>query len=404
MISHGESASHVGGSGPEPFTALRCPPDRSAPQIRATVTPRHQEPIITYLLDDRVAVDRFTEPSVRGFAETMLRALGATDEEARINADGVVTASLWWHPGQGQGLEKLFRYARRMRNGGIRPNASMRWVRETAATALLDADKGLGYVAARRAMDRAAEKARDAGVAMVAVRHSNHFGIAGYHAKRAADWGLIGIAMTNAGAEMAPWGATRPVLGTNPWGIAVPRGEGHDPIVLDMALTQSGKGMMRWLERAGLPMPEDWALTPDGARTTDPGAAMNGPLLPVGDYKGYGLSLVTDILTGVLTGSLFGAQVFQDDENYDVAHTMIAVSTDAFMPRPRFEERLDALIAEVLAAPPIDPNRPVQLPGQAEQSRARERLRRGVPVDGRTVAGLRELAAELKVPFALEPT
>ncbi len=333
----------------------------------------------------------------------MLRALGATREEAGINADGVVTASLWWHPGQGQGLEKLFRYARRMRNGGIRPAASMWWVREGAATALLDADKGLGYVAARRAMDRAIEKARGTGIAMVAVRHSNHFGIAGYHAKRAADEGLIGIAMTNAGAEMAPWGSARPVLGTNPWGIAVPRRAGSDPIVLDMALTQSGKGMMRWLDRAGLPMPDHWALTPDGARTTDPAAAVDGPLLAVGDYKGYGLSLVTDILTGVLTGSLFGGQVFQDDLDYDVAHAMIVIDTEAFMPRPVFEERLDALTREVLAAPPIVPGRPVQLPGEAEQLRARRRSQRGVPVDRRTVAGLRELAAELGVPWSLEP-
>ena len=169
-----------------------------------------------------------------------------------------------------------------------------------------------------------------------------------------------------------------------------------------MALTQSGKGMMRWLERAGMAMPDRWALTPDGARTTDPGAAMDGPLLPVGDYKGYGLSLVTDIFTGVLTGSLFGAQVFQDDRNYDVAHTMIAISIDAFMPRQRFAERLEALIADVLSAPPIDPSRPVQLPGQAEQERARWRLERGIPVDGATVRGLRELAAELGVPFAPE--
>ncbi len=331
-------------------------------------------------------------------------ALGANGEEARVNADGVVTASLWWHPGQGQGLEKLFRYARRMRSGGIKPDASMRWVREGPATALLDAGKGLGYVAARRAMDRAIEMAHASGVAMVAVRHSNHFGIAGYHAKRAAEAGLIGVAMTNAGAEMAPWGSARAVLGTNPWGIAVPRPGGRDPIILDMALTQSGKGMMRWMERAGLPMPDHWALTPDGARTTDPRAAMDGPLLPIGDYKGYGLSLVTDILTGVLTGSLFGGQVFQDDLDYDVAHSMIAIDTDAFMPRARFEERLEALVAEVLAAPPLESDRPVQLPGAAEQRRARERLRYGVPVDGKTAAGLRELAAELGVPFSLEPS
>jgi len=360
---------------------------------------------LTYQLDDRVAVERFSEASLRAFAESVLRALGATEEEAHVNADGVITASLWWHPGQGQGLEKLFRYARRMRNGGIRPVASMRWLREGAAMALLDADKGLGYVAGRCAMDRAIEIAERSGIAMVAVRHSNHFGIAGYHAKRAADAGLIGIAMTNAGAEMAPWGAARPILGTNPWGIAVPRGDrgrDHDPIILDMALTRSGKGMMRWLDRAGLPMPDTWALTPDGARTTDPRAAMDGPLLPIGDYKGYGLSLITDALTGVLTGSLFGAQVFQDDENYDVAHTMIAIRIEAFIARRRFDERLEALIADVLAAPPIDPNRPVQLPGQAEQERARRRLEHGVPVDAETVVGLRALARELGVPFALE--
>ena len=340
---------------------------------------------------------------MRGFAEDVLRALGASGEEARINADGVVTASLWWHPGQHQGLEKLFRYARRMRNGGIVPDARMRWVRERPAAALLDASKGLGYVAARRAMDRALEMARRVGVAMVGVRHSNHFGIAGFHAKRAADAGLVGISMTNAGAEMAPWGATRPVLGTNPWGMAVPRAGGRDPIVLDMALTQSGKGMMRWLRRAGLPMPDHWALTPEGARTKDPDAAMKGPLLPIGDYKGYGLSLVTDVLTGVLTGSLFGAQVFQDDENYDVAHTMIAVDIEAFMSAEEFGERLERLIADVLEAPPIDPARPVRLPGQAEQERARRRLKHGIPMDPKTVVRLRALAEELGVPFSLEP-
>ena len=365
--------------------------------------PERRTPI-TYHLDERVAVERFREPSVRGFAEDVLRALGASAEEARINADGVVTASLWWHPGQHQGLEKLFRYARRMRNGGILPDAPMTWVRERPAAALLDANKGLGYVAARRAMDRAVEMAWQAGVAMVGVRHSNHFGIAGFHAKRAADAGLIGISMTNAGAEMAPWGATRPILGTNPWGMAVPRAGGRDPIVLDMALTQSGKGMMRWLRRAGLPMPDHWALTPAGARTSDPDAAMKGPLLPIGDYKGYGLSLITDILTGVLTGSLFGAQVFQDDENYDVAHTMIAVDIEAFMARGEFEDRLERLIADVLGASPIDPDKPVQLPGQAEQERARHRLKHGIPMDPKTVVRLRALAEELGVPFSLERT
>ena len=267
-----------------------------------------------------MAVARFSETVVRGFCEDFFLALGASAEESRINADGLVTACLWWHPGQHQGLEKLFRYARRVRKGGIVPDAEMAWLEERPSSALLDAGKGLGYVAAYRAMGCAIEKARGSGIAMVGVRNSNHFGIAGYHAKQAATAGLIGIAMTNAGAEMAPWGSAKPVLGTNPWGMAVPRSGGKDPIILDIALTQSGKGMMRWLERAGLPMPEHWALTPDGQRTTDPSAGMDGPLLPIGDYKGYGLSLLTDVLSGVMTGALFGGSVFQDDTNYDVGH------------------------------------------------------------------------------------
>jgi len=277
----------------------------------------------------------------------------------------------------------------------------MAWVEERSSSALLDAAKGFGYVAAYRAMTRAVEKSRGSGIAIVGVRHSNHFGIAGYHALQAAKAGLIGIAMTNAGAEMAPWGSPKPVLGTNPWGISVPRSGNRDPIVLDMALTQSGKGMMRWLERAGLPMPEHWALTPAGERTTDPSAAMDGPLLPVGDYKGYGLSLVTDVLAGVMTGSLFGGSVFQDDRNYDVGHTMIAIDPEAFVQRGEFAARLERLLDEVTKAPPIDPDQPVQLPGAAELERARQRLSDGIPVDVETVERLATLAQELGVsnPF-----
>ena len=356
---------------------------------------------MTYTLDDRVAVELVEAPRVRSFAYAVFRALGAGEDEANLNADGLLVASLWWHPGQGQGLEKLFRYARRIRGGGIRPRAPMTWHNDRTATAILDAAKGLGYVAAHRAMAKAVEKAQSTGIGMVTVRHSNHFGIAGYHAKWAADQGLIGIAMTNAGAEMAPWGASRPVLGTNPWGLAVPR-LNHDPIVLDIALTMSGKGMMRWLQRAGLPMPDSWALTPAGERTTDPAAGMDGPLLPIGDYKGYGLSLFTDIVTGVLSGSLFGAQVFQDEANYDVSHSMIAIDIEAFMSRPEFDARLERLIADVKAAPPIDDDQPVRLPGEVEQLRARERSTQGVPVDRTTFEGLRSLAEDLGIPFTLE--
>jgi LDH2 family malate/lactate/ureidoglycolate dehydrogenase len=338
----------------------------------------------------------YPESLVRRFSTDFLLALGASAEEARIVADGLVTASLWWHPGQGQGLEKLFRYHRRVEHGGIVCGAEMVWVKDGPAHALLDARRGFGYVAAHRAMSRAIDKAKQVGVAVVGVRDSNHFGIAGYHALQAAEAGLIGWAATNAGAEMAPTGSAKAVLGTNPWGIAIPR-RGAFPILLDMALTTAGKGMMRWLAREQRPMPEDWALTPDGRRTSDPKQAMDGPLLPMGGYKGYGLSLVTDVLTGVMTGALFGLSVFQDDLHYDVGHVLMAIDPTAFLAADDFHRRLEELVTEVLAAPPIDPTEPVQLPGEIQFHRKEERLRTGIPIDRETVSRLKDYARELGI-------
>ncbi len=355
---------------------------------------------MAYEVQDPSLVNHYPLQTLHDFSLRFMQALGATTGEAKIISDGLMTASQWWHPGQGQGLEKLFRYHRRVKNGGILSNAPMQWLRDAPAFALLDAAKGFGYVAAHRAMCRAVEKAKTAGIAMVGVRHSNHFGIAGYHALTAAKAGLIGWSFTNAKAEMAPWGAAQVVLGTNPWGIAIPRAENH-AIVLDMALTMSGKGMMRWYEREGRPMPANWALTPAGQVTTDPSAAMDGPLLPIGEYKGYGLSLVTDVLAGVMTGALFGLSVFQDDQNFDVGHMMIAIDPAALMRKEEFDDRLELLIKEIKETDPIDPKRPVLLPGEVEFGRMDERMQSGIPVSIETVTGLRDLAEDLDVEFTL---
>ena len=138
------------------------------------------------------ALAEVREADLRAFIDSFLRALGAPGDEAAIVTDGLMTASLWWHPGQGQGIEKLIRYHRRVRNGGLVPGVTMEWVRDLPSVGLLDAKKGFGYVAADRAMRRAVEKARATGIAMVGVRDSNHFGMAGFHARTAAraghDW------------------------------------------------------------------------------------------------------------------------------------------------------------------------------------------------------------------------
>jgi LDH2 family malate/lactate/ureidoglycolate dehydrogenase len=352
-------------------------------------------------------INYYPRSTLSDFTRRYLAALGATTEEAAIVAEGVVAAAARWHPGKGQGLEKLFRLTDQCACGGIVPGAPFEVLVETPATALIDAHKGFGYVSAQRAMELAIAKARVVGIGAVLVRHSNHYGQAGYHAETAARAGMIGLVMTNALAEMAPWGATTAVLGTNPWGLAVPRGDAF-PIILDMALTTSGQGMIRWAFREGQSIPDTWALTPDGRRSTNPADFLSpdgrdpvGTQLPIGDFKGYGLSLFTDVVTGVLSGSLFGTQVFTDVSNHDVGHFVLALNPETFMPRAVFEARLAELVAQIKAARPITPDGEIYLPGELEFRREQESVQRGVAIDRATVERLRGMAAERRVDCPL---
>jgi LDH2 family malate/lactate/ureidoglycolate dehydrogenase len=237
------------------------------------------------------------------------------------------------------------------------------------------------------------------GVGCVLVRHSNHYGQAGFHAESATKEGMIGLVMTNALAEMAPWGGKKAVLGTNPWGIGIPRTHDH-PILLDMALTQSGKGMVIWANREGRSVPDNWMLTADGKRSTNPadfltadGKDATGTQYPMGEFKGYGLSLFTDVVTGVMSGARFGMSCFTDITNHDVGHFFLALNPDIFMERAEFDARLEQLVGEIKSAEPIAPNGEIYLPGELEFRNEEARKKTGIPIDSATVARLRQLSA-----------
>lgn len=349
-----------------------------------------------------IAVRRVPVESARQFAEAVFRALGVGEPNVPILAGGLMNAELRALPGQGQGLRRLRGYATRIRNGEIRLGVQPVVVVETEAMVLLDGQNGLGQVNAVRAMDLAIAKAARQGIGMAFVRHSNHLGMASYPAMRALAHEQIGLCMTNAGPEMAPYGARTAVLGTNPWGIAVPTG-GPFPLTLDIALTTSGKGMIRWHLREGKPIPPDWALTPEGEASTDPAAVLLGALLPIGGFKGSGLSFMTDVLCGVLTGAAFGLAPYRDPMNHDVGHAMLALDIKRFMPIAEFYARLGQLIEQVKQAEPRPGFGEVLVPGEVEHRRTQARLRDGLELDPEILDDLNRLAEELGIPERLTP-
>ena len=345
---------------------------------------------------------RLTDPQkLHAFAVACLHELGVTPDNAAICADGMLLGETRNLTGQGQGFRKLVAYLSRIRKGELDPRAPLTVVSDVGAVTLLDANNGLGVVAGVRAMGRAIARARELGIAIVGVRGSTHFGTAAHHAMLALPHDLIGIAMTNAGAEMAPWGGYRAVIGTNPWSVAIPAGA-ERPIVLDMANTTAGKGMMDWLRREGRPMPRDWALTPDGRETDDPAEAMDGPLLPAGGPKGYGIAVVVDALAGVLTGAAFASACYADPRKLDVGHQFIALDPACFQPLAEFKARMDALIREIKATPTLPGFAEIMLPGEPEARRAEERLAHGIPLDQEIYTALADVAQQLGVRFTVD--
>jgi len=342
-----------------------------------------------------------TRTSLEHFAVATLRALGLSAEDAAIFGGALVFSEVRFHPGHGQGVKRLRRYQHRIAQGLTDPSAPLEVVKESPALALLDAHNGLGTVAAAKAMRMAIDKARTSGMGTVIVRHSTHFGSSAVHACQAAEAGCLGVAFTNAGPEMAPWGAREGAVGTNPWGLAAPTGLGF-PAVLDIALTTAGKGMMQWRAREGQPMPRDWALTPDGEETDDPQAAMTGALLGIGAYKGSGLAFMTDVLTGVIGGGGYGLMPYADQGRLDVSHTLMAIDISWFMPLDEFRQRMDDFARMVKTRAPRPGVTEILIPGELEARRVALKSEVGVPLDDEVLADLEALGRELGVHATLD--
>jgi len=335
---------------------------------------------------------------------------GVSEEDARIAADVLVAADL--RGVDSHGVIRLDTYyGVRLRSGRLDPATPMRVLQETLTTAAYDAGAGLGQVAGYRAMQRCIEKAREVGLSMATVRNSNHYGIAGYYAMMALPHDMIGISFTNSQPLVAPTYGRTSILGTNPIAVAAPAGH-HRPYVLDMATSIVPIGRITVYQKAGRSIPEGWGIDKDGLITTDPNAVLKGgALMALGGtdimrgYKGYGLALLVDIFSGILSVAAFGKDVGHPNESRpaDVGHFFAAIRIDAFRPLHDFIRDMDALLDQLKNAPKAVGQDRIYIHGEKEFELSERYEREGVPLMSEVVDMLKTTGEQVGVPFDLEP-
>jgi LDH2 family malate/lactate/ureidoglycolate dehydrogenase len=344
--------------------------------------------------------DRIAPGALREFGTGVLSSAGVPDEDAHLVADSLVQADLWGH--QSHGMLRLPWYVARLRTGAMRARTEPEVLTDTGPLALLDGRDGIGQVLAERAGTMAVERARRFGVGVVGVRNSNHFGTAMYFTRRAAGDGCVAVLTTNASPAMAPWGGREKVIGTNPWSIAAP-GAGGRVVAVDIANTAVARGKIYLAKNRGEPIPETWALTADGAPTTDAGEGVLGVILPMAGHKGYAISFLMDVLSGALTGSGVGTDVhgpYEPEGSSRCGHLFLALDPASFGDRAGYEERVERLVAEVKDVPLAQGFDEVFYPGEVEdRAEAATLAAGGIALAEQSLGDLHVLAAETGVPF-----
>jgi len=351
-------------------------------------------------MDKRVAKEKLEK-----CCSEILRPVGVRSQHADIVTASLIKANL--RGVDSHGISQLPIYVERLNMGGINPNPNIKTISEGPSMALMDGDDGLGIVVGATAMNKSIEKAKSFGIGSVAVRRSNHFGMAAFFSMMALEHGMIGVCMSNSAPFVAPWGGKKPCLGTNPLSVAVPTQTGS-PVVLDMATSAAARGKIRLALQKKEEIPEGWALDKQGQMTTDPARALDGCLLPFGGPKGYGIILIIDILCGILTGSNYGPYVIPAYKNVSspqgTGHFFLSLDIKKFMSLDSFKSRMDQMITEIKRCPPATGVTEILLPGEREFTTEKERLTLGIPVDDTVISKIRELgkAHNVDVDMILE--
>ncbi|MGI6368592.1 MAG: Ldh family oxidoreductase [Anaerolineae bacterium] len=339
---------------------------------------------------------RVSEQELLRFASAVLEAVDVPSDVAHTVADNLVQGEL--HGLASHGVSRLLEvYAERFAGGGINPRPNIQVVHRDRGAALIDGDSGPGAVAGTRAMSLAIELARGHGSGWVAVRNSSHFGAAFLYARMAMAQGMIGFATTNAVVQVAPYGGRTKMLGTNPLCVGVPGGK-HGPVLLDMATSQAARGKVQVAAINGESIPLGWAVDRNDQPTTDPNNAWR--LLPLGGYKGYGLALLMEILSAVVSGAMVGTGVGQmfnhPSTRQGIGHMLGALDVSAFGSLQGFQDRMDDLI-EYIKSGELEEGGEILLPGEPEARAAAANRQEGIPLSADVYAIMERLAAQYRV-------
>jgi LDH2 family malate/lactate/ureidoglycolate dehydrogenase len=246
----------------------------------------------------------------------------------------------------------------------------------------VDGNNGFGFLAAHQGMACAIEMAREFGIGMVSIKHSNHFGMSAWVVQQALDAGMMSLVFTNSSPALPVWGGKSKLMGVSPIACGAPAGK-EPPFILDMAPSVAARGKIYKAHRRGEKIPLDWALDGEGKPTDDPDKALEGVMLPMGGPKGSALSVMMDVFSGVLSGSAFAGHVtgpYDPSKSADVGHFLIAIKPDLFMSLDDFKERMDYLYHRVVGSDKMYGVDRIYFPGEIEQLREAERLQEGIPL------------------------
>lgn len=340
----------------------------------------------------------FEKTEVVRFARDVLVGNGVGSEQAEIVAQCLVAADL--RGIDTHGVNRIPSYMERIRQRVLDAKSVPTINQITPVVAQVDGHNGFGFLAATLGIDRAIVMAKEFGIGMVSVKHSNHFGMSAWICQRAIDQGMMSIVFTNSSPALPVWGGRSKLLGVSPLACGAPAGK-TKPFILDMTPSVAARGKIYKAQRRGEKIPLDWALDGDGVPTDDPSKALEGVMLPMGGPKGSGLAVMMDVFSGVLSGSAFAGHVtgpYDPSKPADVGHFLVAIKPDLFFSIEEFKERMDYLYQQVVNSekrPDVDR---IYFPGEIEQLTQEKREAEGIPFAGAEVETLNNEAAKVNVP------